>query len=245
MTLNDILKFVFPSRCIMCDEVLPYGNKLSNEYLCDECKKKLEYIRKPTCKKCGAMVGDESDTYCVRCKIDMHDNFISGFGLLRYNDFVKESLHRIKYAKRKEYIYFYGKMIAKMYRERFKKIAPDCFIPVPISKERLRIRNFNQASVLAYTISDELKRYGIDIPVNENIIYRTKNTEVLNKLDNNDRKGELHDAFYVNPSEDIEKVILIDDIYTTGATIDTISGVLKEAGIKDIYFTVITVVDNL
>ena len=245
MTFNDILKFVFPSRCVVCDEVLPYGSKLSNEYLCDECRKKLEYIKRPTCKKCGAMISDEEDEYCVRCKKDMRENFISGFGLLRYNDFVKESLHKIKYERRKEYLYFYGKMIAKVYKERFRKINPDCLIPVPIHKSRLRERNFNQALVLADTISKELNKYGIDIPVNENLIFRTKNTKVLNKLDNVDRITELEDAFYVNESPDIEKVIIVDDIYTTGTTIDAISKNLKTAGIRDIYFVTIAVVDNL
>lgn len=245
MRFNDILKFVFPSRCVVCDKVLPYGSKLSNEFLCDECRKKLEYIKKPICKKCGAMIADESDMYCVRCKKDMHESFISGFGLLRYNDFVKESLHRIKYERRKEYLYFYGKMIAKLYKDRFSKIDPDCLIPVPIHKSRLRERNFNQSSVLAYVISEELKKYGISIPVNENIIFRTKNTKVLNKLDSADRMTELEDAFYVNESSDIERVVLVDDIYTTGTTIEAISKELKTHGIRDVYFVTIAVVDNL
>ena len=245
MSINDILKFIFPSRCVVCDEVLPYGNKLSDEYLCDECRKKLEYIKKPICKKCGAMIVDEKDEYCVRCKSDMHESFISGFGLLRYNDFVKESLHKVKYERRREYLYFYGKMIAKLYKDRFRKIDPDFFIPVPIHKNRLRERNFNQSSILAHVISDELEKSGVSIPVNENIIFRTKNTKVLNKLDNADRITELEDAFCVNEASNIERVVLVDDIYTTGTTIEAISKNLKIAGIRDIYFVTIAVVDNL
>ena len=245
MSINDILKFIFPSRCVVCDEVLPYGNKLSDEFLCDECRKKLEYIKKPTCRKCGAMIADEANEYCVRCKKDMHKSFTSGFGLLRYNDFVKESIHKIKYERRKEYLYFYGKMIAKLYRDRFAKVSPDYLVPVPIHKNRLRERNFNQSSILANVISNELEKYGISIPVSENIILKTKSTKVLNKLDSADRMMELEGAFDVNVAPNIERVVLVDDIYTTGTTIEVISKNLKIAGIRDIYFVTIAIVDNL
>lgn len=245
MALEDIKKFIFPSRCVLCDNVLPYGDKLRNEYLCDDCREKLEYIKKPTCKKCGAMISSDKDQYCVRCEREMHESFICGFGLLRYNDYVKESLHKIKYSRRKEYIDFYGKMLAKVYKERFRNINPECFVPVPIHSERLRERNFNQSSVLANVLSRELARYDIDIPVDENIIFRKKNTRVLNKLDDKDRKIELDDAFTTNDSSHIEKVMIVDDIYTTGSTIEKVAKELKKSGIKEVYFVVVAVVDNL
>ena len=245
MIFNYIKKFIFPSRCVVCDTILPYGDKIENEFICDECRKGIEFIKSPSCKKCGAAINIDDGGYCPRCKKDMHNNFIYGFGLCRYNDVVKESLHRIKYDGRKEYIDFYGKMIAKAFRKKFMAIDPDCFIPVPIHKKRLVKRNFNQATVLAESISDELKKYDIDIPVNENIIFRKKNTTVLNKLDEADRKEELVDAFTINAIESVEKAIIIDDIYTTGSTIDRIAAKLKSAGIKEIYFTVIAIVDNL
>lgn len=245
MIFDSIKKFIFPSRCVICDTLLPYGDKLENEYICDECRSSIEFIKSPTCEKCGAAISEDDDRLCSRCKNHLHQNFKYGFGLCRYNDLVKESLHRIKYSGRKEYIDFYGKMIAKAFRKRFKAIDPDCFIPVPIHKKRLLKRNFNQAAVLAESISKELRKYDIDIPVNENVIFRKKNTAVLNKLAEANRKEELDDAFTINRVEDIEKAVIIDDIYTTGATIDKVALKLKNAGIKDIYFTVIAIVDNL
>lgn len=245
MIFDDIKKFIFPSRCVICDSVLPFGHTLASEYLCDECKKKLEYIKKPTCKKCGAMISDENDKYCLRCKSNMHENFIAGFSLLRYNDFVKESLHKIKYDSRKEYLYFYGKMIAKVYKERFRNLNLDAFVPVPIHKKRLLVRNFNQATVLAETLSNELKKYDIDIPVDENIIFRKKDTKVLNKLDTSERNSELDDAFSINEVVDRDTVMIVDDIYTTGATINKVAYMLRRAGVKSVYFVTISIVDNL
>ena len=245
MIFNELKKFVFPSRCIVCDTVLPFGDKLENEHLCNKCKNKLEFIKNPICKKCGALISNEDDIYCMRCKKKFYKDFEYGFGLLRYNDSVKQSLHRIKYNGRKEYLYFYGKLIAKAFYKKFIDIMPDCFIPVPIHKTRAKTRNFNQSIVLADVISKELKLMGIDIPVNTNIIFREKNTQVLNILDNDDRNFELKNAFTINEIGDIDKAIIIDDIYTTGSTIAEIAKCLKKAGINHIYFTVISIVDNL
>ena len=245
MIFENVKKFIFPSRCVLCDKLLPYGDKLENMYLCDDCKEKFEFIKEPTCKKCGAMISDVNEIYCLRCKNDLLENYEFGFGLLRYNDFVKESLHKIKYDGRKEYIDFYGKCIARKYIDKFIEIDPDFLVPVPIHKHRLVERNYNQSEVLANSISSELKRLGVDIKVNNDIIFRTKYTKVLNKLDNQDRREELSDAFYTEDLSNIEKVIIVDDIYTTGTTIDTMAKVLKNAGIKEVYFVVIAVVDNL
>lgn len=245
MIFDKIEKFIFPNRCIICDEVLPYGEKLSDRFLCDNCRGQLEYIKEPTCKKCGAMISDNEDKYCMRCNEDFHKNYEFGFGLLRYNDYVRTSLHKIKYERRKEYLYFYGKMIAKMFHNKFRKISADCLIPVPIHKSRLRERNFNQSSILANVISESLSEYDIDLPVNENIIFRDKKTEVLNKYSKEERVSILNDAFTVNSTPYIEKAIIVDDIYTTGSTIDNIAKKLKTAGIEKIYFVAISIVDNL
>lgn len=245
MILESIKKFIFPSRCILCDETLPFGFNLENEYLCDICRSKLEFIKEPTCKKCGAMINNDKEMYCLRCETKMWDSFEWGFGLLRYNDFVKESMHRIKYLGRKEYIDFYGKCIAKVYKNKFKEISPDCLIPVPIHKNRLKERNYNQAEVLARSISSELLNFNIDIPVESDAVIKTKNTRVLNKLDSVDRNKELKNAFNVREDFCADNVIIVDDIYTTGSTINEIAGVLKGAGVNKVYFVCITILDNL
>lgn len=245
MILEKIKNFIFPRRCVLCDKILPYGSKLENMHLCEDCKENFEFIKEPTCKKCGAMISDSEESYCIRCNTKMPKYFDSGFGLLRYNDAVKESIHKIKYVGRKEYIDFYGKCIARTFRDRIREINPDYMIPVPIHKKRLLERNYNQSTILARAISKELLNYGVDILVNEDLISRIKNTRVLNKLDDSDRGLELIDAFSTYDLYGIEKVLIVDDIYTTGTTIDTMAKILKKAGVKEVYFVVIAVVDNL
>ena len=245
MIFDNIKNFIFPSRCIICDTVLPYGNDLNNKYLCDNCKLKLEFVHEPTCKKCGAMIDDENEAYCTRCENNISKYYEYGFGLLRYNEFVKESLHKVKYNGRKEYLDFYGRCIAQFFVKKFKEINPEYLVPVPIHKSRLIKRNYNQASVLAHAISSELNEYGISVPVNDQLVFRVKNTKVLNKLDKIDRTSELSEAFKTSDLSNIDSVVLVDDIYTTGATINEISKVLKKAGVSHVYFAVISVLDNL
>lgn len=243
--LDDIIKFIYPMHCIICDTVLPFGNNLENNFLCYDCRKKIEFIKEPYCKKCGAMISEMDEMYCERCLSQNFDSFEYGIGLCRYNDAVKESLHKIKYGGRKEYIDFYGKCIVKKYYKQIYNMKAECIVPIPIHKRRYIKRGYNQASVLANSISNELYNYNIDLPVNEELIYRIKNTNVLNKLANDERENELIGAFVVDNSENIESVVLVDDIYTTGSTISAIARQLKNNGVKRVYFISIAVVDNL
>lgn len=252
MKLKEIVRyvknFIFPNRCVICDEVLNFGTGIYNEHICKKCINDIEFIDSLHCMKCGAKINEYDKHLCLRCQ-NTYSEKISyynyGLGLCRYTDSIKKSIHRIKYANRKEYLEFYGKLIVKQYFNEIKKMNIDCFVPVPIHKKRYIERNYNQAQVLAECISDELKKYNINIPVNNNIIYRTKNTKSLNKFDTLARVNELHDAFIVNKINNIKDICIIDDIYTTGSTIETMSKILHNNGYKNIYFISIAVVDNL
>lgn len=246
--LHYVMNFIFPKHCVICDEILPFGKGLSNDFLCENCKNKLDFIEEPSCKKCGAKIYEKDEGYCDNCKHKLENNnsyYEYGFGLFRYNNYVKESLHKIKYNSKKEYIEFYAKLMAKAFGERIKNIYPDCFVPVPIYKDREIERGYNQSKVIADYLSFYLSKNGIKISVNNELVKRIKKTSALNKLSNEERKKELKDAFLVNNSNNINTVIIIDDIYTTGTTIEAIAKCLKEVGVKNVYFVTVAVVDNL
>lgn len=272
-----VLNFIFPRRCVICDDVLSFGLGVENEYICHTCKDKLAFIDDLSCKKCGAKLNYPHEKICERCAIyelpeekgGKTSYYDYGFGLCRYVDAIKESIHRLKYQNRPEYIEFYGKCIATRFKDRFKKMIEDSrvnaniiksgasassdtlyFVPVPIHKDRMRERNYNQAEILSNEISKELKKYDIDIPVNTKLIVREKKTGSLNQLSELDRVMTLKNAFKVKnaPNENgeiIKSVCIVDDIYTTGSTIETMSKILKENGVEHIYFVTIAVVDNL
>ena len=246
--LDNLLKFIFPKRCIICDSVLPFGKGINYEYLCKNCSKSIHFITEPYCKKCGAKINNIDSAFCDRCKnqyATVESNYSFGFGLCRYTDNIKNSLHKIKYDGRYEYLEFFGKSIANVYYNKIKKLNIDAFIPVPIHKKRLLSRNYNQAEVLAKYLSNHLKKFNINIPVDNEYIIRTKYTKKLNKLSNIERKNELSNAFTINKQTKYKNVCIVDDIYTTGSTIENLSYLLKKNSAENIYFLVIAVVDNV
>lgn len=246
--INTCKNFIFPHRCVACDNVLSFGIGVNKEHICKDCVDKIIFIDDISCKKCGSKLYDKNEYLCERCKsyekgkVSYYDY---GFGLCRYVDTVKESIHRFKYQNRPEYIEFYGKCIASRFKERYRNMDIDCFVPVPIHKTRFIERNYNQAEMLARHISKNLRKYGIFIKVDTDLIVRCKRTKSLNKLSDIDRANTLKDAFIVNNNKNIKSVCIIDDIYTTGSTIETMSKILKENGVEHIYFTTVAVVDNL
>lgn len=251
MKIKEILhyatSFIFPNRCVICDCVLNFGTGLNNEFICENCTKLIEFIKEPTCKKCGSAIHEDTKVLCDRCEstYNNHKSYYDyGFGLCRYTELVKDSLHNVKYNGRCEYLKFYSKCIAKQFHSKIKGMNIDCFIPVPIHKKRLIERNYNQSYLLSKYLHEYLLDYDINIKVDDKVISRTKNTKVLNKLDDFGRKNELKNAFNVI-SNNYKSICIIDDIYTTGTTIEAMSKSLKESGIEHIYFIVISVVDNL
>jgi ComF family protein len=113
-----------------------------------------------------------------------------------------------------------------------KEIQADALIPVPLHKKRYRARGYNQAHVLAKSIS---RLSGI--PVYSRLVFRVKNTAPMKELTATQRQNNLKKAFHMKENEVKLKVaVLIDDIYTTGSTIDAISACLLEHGVKKVYF---------
>jgi ComF family protein len=124
----------------------------------------------------------------------------------------------------------------KQYGDWIGQLMPDALIPVPVHKERYRKRGFNQAELVA----KELGKY-CKIPVISDFLIRVKNTLPQKELSDRERSDNLRHAFSVrNESQELSKlidcVIIIDDIYTTGSTIEACTRTLQEVGVKKVYF---------
>lgn len=154
-----------------------------------------------------------------------------GKSLYEYES-VKTSIYRFKYMNRPEYARVYGREMAKAFSEWLSDINPDALVPVPIHTKRLIKRGYNQATELAEAISAYT-----NIPVRAHCIERTKNTIPLKLLNRENRVSNLKKAFIVIENVvNLRRVVLIDDIYTTGATINALETELKKAGVKEVYF---------
>jgi len=224
--LSLMIALLFPLRCPVCDDiVIPFGEKI-----CLECIPKLRYVNQPRCYKCGKKLENAEQEYCADCMRGGH-RYIRGRALYQY-DSAAPGIYRFKYSNRQEYADFYGEEIAFLLKDFITSVNPDGLIPVPLHRKKLRHRGYNQAGLLAQAISRYTK-----IPVYDKLIKRQINTMPLKQLNPAQRQNNLKKAFNIIGNDvKLNTVIIIDDIYTTGSTIDEISSVLLEYGITKIYF---------
>ncbi|MBQ8877674.1 MAG: ComF family protein [Lachnospiraceae bacterium] len=224
-------ELLFPTRCAVCDDVTDD----KENRVCRSCTEKIVYIKPPFCMKCGKQLWEEDDEYCTDCSRKKHF-YIQGTALYEYGS-MADSLFRFKYASRAEYACFYGRELWEKRRRWLLAIKPDALVPVPVHPSRKRKRGYNQASLIAKELS-ELS----GIPVNEELIARTKRTKAQKELSERQRQNNLKKAFKILQNDvKLNTIVIIDDIYTTGSTIDAVAELLLQAGVGKVYYMVMAI----
>lgn len=231
MIWGIVVDLVFPKRCPICDKpVKPMGS-----LICDGCFTWIRFVRGPRCYKCGKPLSDNTKEYCEDCTRHTHE-YISGRAVFEYKS-VSDAIYRFKYKNRQEYAEFFGNTMAKELGDWLIGIHAQALVPVPIHKSKLKTRGYNQAELIAKALS---KRTGI--PVRSNLIIRSKKTNPLKDLRPVERNNNLRGAFKIVPSGvKLETIVIIDDIYTTGSTIDAVAKVFKASGVSNIYFATLAI----
>lgn len=230
--LYTTLDWIYPRRCPVCDGIL--GKK--EPYICRKCVPKLQPVREPRCRKCGRGLRSVTEEYCTDCASRRHE-YDSGFAVYPYHGLVRESLMRFKYAGRQEYARFYAQAIRTSGGSTIRRMQPDILIPVPVHRKKLRARGYNQAEVLARRLSEKT-----GIRMEKDLVIRMKNTLPQKELDRLQRKKNLQDAFALKETGrrfPWKRVLLVDDIYTTGSTVDTLALLLKKAGAEKVFFVAV------
>lgn len=222
----NFLELIYPRRCPVCECILEIGgNKI-----CKTCKQKLPYIKEPKCKKCGKSIEGEEVEYCYDCSRHQHE-YEQGVAVFEYDDQIKASIYRFKYKNKREYADFYVQEIIRCYGDKIKNWNPDVLIPIPLHKSKYKKRGFNQAEIVAKKIGKKLQ-----IPVANKVLIRQKKTMPQKELSTKERQNNVKRAFkIVDNKVKLQVVVLIDDIYTTGSTIDAATRVLKESGVYKVY----------
>lgn len=227
MILKELL---FPRRCPVCDRPAPY-----RKLICEKCIDIPKIIKSPKCYKCGKALDDDTKEYCFDCATKKHI-YERGLALYEYRS-INESIYRYKYKNRAEYSDYFGMTLAMNFAKNLKEWNVDGIIAVPLHKSKMRIRGYNQAALIAKSLSEYTK-----IPFYENLIIRRKKTVPLKELDSGERYINLKNAFILARFDvKLSRVVIVDDIYTTGSTIDTISSVLKGIGVEKVYFITLAI----
>jgi len=220
-----IKKLIYPNLCALCKKLIPEG------HICNSCQTKL--LESNYCPRCKKMVKEYE---CPHCESDII------IGLLRYEKGAKRAIARWKYTGVRKYGDVFAKEFSyKLDEEEIKNI--DAFIPVPVSKNRLNRRGFNQAADLSQSLSKILGIKTLDI------LQRNRKTKAQSKCTIEERIENIANSINViDQADDIffvnnVNIAIVDDIYTTGSTIRECVKVLRQRyeNIKKVYVFVVCI----
>jgi len=225
---KSILNIILPPTCICCKETI-----LSNESgICSKCWKELDFITKPMCEKCG-MPFDfsiEEGALCAECS-STKQPFEKMRCVFKYNDKSKKIILALKYGDRTDTANILASFLNTAGEEFIQDI--DIITPVPLHRLRLLRRTYNQSALLASALAKKNKKEFIP-----DLIIRKKHTKPQGKFTRNVRKENLKGAFIANSKYDFskKKILLIDDVITTGATtINCIKALKKQHKNCEVY----------
>ena len=229
---KKIIYFVFPAQCIICKNFIE-----NDDGICFECLNKIDFISEPRCAYCGypfeIMFPNQKTKsnyfVCPHC-LKSKPKFNKCLSVVRYNDASKKIILPFKHADKTNYARIMGKMMASTispYKDKF-----DYIIPVPIHLKRMLKRKYNQSALLANVIAKILKK-----PVLYNILIRNKFKESQGHLSIKERKLNVKNSFMVKNNSIIKgkNILIVDDVMTTGATLNECAKVLKHAGARKIF----------
>lgn len=180
--------------------------------------------------------------FCGDCRDRGTAHFYEkGLALCSYNDTMRESLYKMKYQGRREYAETYGRLMAQYFGNVIKRAGVEGIVPVPLHPKRERERGYNQAALLARAFGRES-----GIPVYENYLVRTRHTPPMKSLSTAERQNNLKKAFKIGQNDvKLRVTIVIDDIYTTGSTIDAVAKMLLEAGALRVFFITLAIGEDI
>ncbi len=236
-----IFDLFFPLKCLKCQKIIcrhdqDFATNLFGKYFCPDCiPLKYELFESPFCKKCGKKFNHDYtiNHHCEDC-LNASNHIGKVRAGARYSGIVKESIHVFKYQKKLALAEPLGEIIFSGFMNYFKSFEFDVIMPIPLHVSKLKQRGFNQAFLVVKNFKKMLKKNNI-IPQLKIDLYsfqRVRKTEPQTNYSFQQRKENVKDAFKVVKPENIKnkKILLVDDVYTTGATCSEAAQKLLEAG---------------
>lgn len=233
---EGLLNLIFPLDCRICEKPIRESKGYS---ICENCFKTIEFIDKPYCVKCGKpflistdLFKQEREILCVDCKRKKYSfEFARSVGI--YRGVLRECIHLFKYHGEKKLAEPLGELLIDylVRNQEFKK-GIDLIIPVPLHKNDLKGRGFNQSVLLGRIIENYFS-----IPAKEEVLIKKKLTPSQVNLSKKEREKNILRAFSIDRPEEIrgKNILILDDIFTTGSTVEECSKELKKAKAKNIF----------
>ncbi len=226
--LKDILDLVYPPLCLSCGKFEDAYESL----ICPECWDEVEEFKTAFCLGCRQSI--ESGMRCGECPPETAGPVLA---LGRYTDPLKEIVHQFKYKGYRRLGAELAERLTDKYASFLKRLKIDVIVPVPLHSYRRKRRGFNQAGILADIIGRRM-----EVPVESGSLIKARRTRDQARLDPNRRKTNISGAFEVAGSIlRAKRVLVVDDVMTTGATMDEAARALKESGARPVGFSVVAV----
>jgi ComF family protein len=212
------LDLLFPPRCVACSQV--------GSWFCTACQGAVEFVPRPICPRCGQPAS--TDDLCLQCQrnpsqLDAIRSVAFHGGALR------QAIHHLKYKRRRELAAPLGQMLFVCWQETH--LPADIVIPVPLHASRQKERGYNQAGVLARVLAEHAH-----LALNEAQLVRRRATAPQVGLGAQERKVNVQDAFvWTGDGLADARVLLVDDVCTTGATLEACALALRQAGAKSVW----------
>ncbi|OEU79721.1 MAG: hypothetical protein BA872_05565 [Desulfobacterales bacterium C00003060] len=237
---RTFLNIIFPPRCLICSAYYDFrqvsnGKRTSDslsdftiQYFCETCRKDIIRTASPFCTKCGfPFVSREGENHtCSECLLEKrYFRMARSFGV--YQGALMEAIHHLKYKKKTSLCRPLSGLARETFFQFWDMSTIDLLVPVPLHVKRLRERGFNQAHLL---IRRWAKQEGITLDCLT--LSRNRHTKPQTTLSRAERRKNIKGAFSLRHSEKIkgQKILLVDDVYTTGATVNECARVLKKGG---------------
>jgi ComF family protein len=223
--LTGIADIIFPPRCAICGDVIKFHSPLP---FCENCIREIRFISSPLCTRCGTPfgAGEGNDHLCADC-VAGEKHYAIARSMAEYEGTMLAAIHKFKYHGKTGIGKALGNIMADFASGMWDMTAFDLIIPVPLHIRRLRERGFNQAIVLSRPLSRRFK-----IPLDFSSLKRLRFTSPQVGLNKKERSVNVRGAFSVIKPQQIsgKKILLIDDVYTTGSTLVECARVLIDAG---------------
>lgn len=215
--LAALADLFYPQRCVGCE-------RRASDVLCRECFDALPTIGRPVCARCGMPTAFETFA-CEDCK-NVDFAFEGARAPLRYEGVGKEIVHCLKYAG---YTRVVERLAAPLMAGELERgVRFDAVVPVPLHRSRLRRRGFNQAALLARGVARR-----INAPVSDTL-EAVRRTQDQVDLSAEERRANVEGA-YTARARVRGTILLVDDVFTTGATMSSCAGTLSRAGAQEVY----------
>ena len=243
---RQLLDILFPPRCPICQNFLwndPLWSENRGRCFCQECFSGFQEIRPPLCPSCGRPFALETgeDHFCEAC-LRKRPLYEAAAAPYRYEATLMDAIHQFKYVPKGHLGDILGPLLAEFAARRFDGNDDFLIVPVPLHPKRLRERGFNQSLLLARHVA---KPWDADLDWFS--LRRRKYTLPQTGLGKEERRKNVRGAFEVTDSKGMKgrTALLVDDVATTGSTLNECSGVLMKAGCEKVFCLTLAMTPNM